>query len=202
MMGPFDSYAFSDERQNLPNPPPPEPNNAKETEVLEKILSVINEEEKLDAETASILKGILRGGLYRDFLRAPDNPAVFRGMSVYPSELRQMGIDQFPRSGEKLTVTGNFLFIPREGLSSSWTTNRRIAGLFSRFRPAAGERKSSKIEVLMTASVQSNHGRLLALSPFYPMMFSYGYEEEDEVMGLGEINFERVEMKRGEDAEG
>jgi hypothetical protein len=27
-------------------------------------------------------------------------------------------------------------------------------------------------------------------------MFSYGYEEEDEVMGLGEIMFEKAELKR------
>jgi len=196
MAGPFDNYAFSDERQALPNPPPPESNNFLESAALEKILSVINEEEKLDRKTSDLLNGMLRDGLYRDFLRSPDSEVVFRGMSVYPNELRKLGIDQTPRPGEKIEVKGNFLFEPQGGLSSSWTTNRRIASQFSRFKPTTGEKSSYKIEILMTAMVQKNPYSFLSLSPFYPLMFSYGYEEEDEVMGLGEIMFEKAELKR------
>jgi hypothetical protein len=196
MAGPFDNYAFSDERQTLPNPPPPESNNFLESAALEKILSVINEEEKLDRKTSDLLNGMLRDGLYRDFLRSPDSEVVFRGMTVYPNELRKLGIDQTPRPGEKIEVKGNFLFEPQGGLSSSWTTNRRIASQFSRFKPTTGEKSSYKIEILMTAMVQKNPYNFLSLSPFYPLMFSYGYEEEDEVMGLGEIMFEKAELKR------
>lgn len=194
--GPFDMHAFSDERQALPNPPPPEPNNAAETAILEKILAAINEEEKLDERSARLLSSVLRGGLYQDFIQRPDDELVFRGMSVYPNELRQMGITEIPSIGEKLEVSGDFSFKPRGGSSSSWTTNRRIASLFSRFKPNATEKQSHKIEIVMTASTLRNPYSFISLLPFYPMMFSYGYEEESEVMGLGEIAFEKLEMKR------
>lgn len=198
MAGPLGLYAFSDERQKLPSPPPIEKNTGVETMLFKKIVDSIERNKKLDARAAETIKGILRDGQYQDMLREPEAEMLYRGMILDPKEIiALLGVEKFDwaqaiRSG----VTGDFMFRPRGGSASSWTTDKSVASNFTATSWLSSQDDRNKSQIIITARRSSNPFCFFELKPFYPFLSNIDfYSAESEAVGLGDIKFELAEIK-------
>lgn len=195
MAGPLGLYAFSDERQKLPSPPPIEKNTGTETRLFKKIVDSIERNKKLDTRAAEAIKGILSDGQYQDMLREPEAEMLYRGMLLNRVEVEALLGTKDYIQAYRGGLAGDFVFRPRGGAASSWTTDKSVASNFTgtSWLSSRGDRNKSK--VVMTARKSSNPFCFFELKPFYPFLSDYDfYSAESEAVGLGDIKFEFVEM--------
>lgn len=195
MAGPLGLYAFSDERQRFPSPPPIEKNTGAETRLFKKIVDSIERNKKLDARAAEAIKGILRDGQYQDMLREPESEMLYRGMLLNRVEVEALLGTKDYIQAYRGGLAGDFVFRPRGGTASSWTTDKSVASNFTSTSWLSPRRDSNKSKVVMTARRSSNPFCFFELKPFYPFLSDYNfYSAESEAVGLGDIKFEFVEM--------
>ena len=195
MTGPLGLYAFSDERQKLPSPPPIEKNTGAETRLFKKIVDSIERNKKLDTRAAEAIKEILRDGQYQDMLREPEAEMLYRGMLLNRVEVEALLGTKDYIQAYRGGLAGDFVFRPRGGTASSWTTDKSVASNFTATSWLSPRRDSNKSKVVMTARRSNNPFCFFELKPFYPFLSDYNfYSAESEAVGLGDIKFEFVEM--------
>ena len=195
MAGPLGLYAFSDERQKFPIPPPIEKNTGAETRLFKKIVDSVERNKKLDARAVDAIKGILRDGQYQDMLREPEAEMLYRGMLLSRIEIEALLGTKDYIQAYRGGLAGDFVFSPRGGGASSWTTDKSVASNFTATSWLSPRRDRNKDKVVMTARRSSNPFCFFELKPFYPFLSNYDfYSAESEAIGLGDIKFEMVEM--------
>jgi hypothetical protein len=195
IVAPLGLHAFSDERQILPSPPPSEKNTAAETRLFQKIIKSVERNAKLDVRAAETIKGILRDGQYQDMLREPEAEMLYRGMILSPKEIEALLGTKDWIQAHRGGLAGDFVFRPRGGAASSWTTDKSVASNFTGTSWLSPRGDRNKRKVVMTARRSSNPFCFFELKPFYPLLSNYDfYSAESEAVGLGDIKFEFVEM--------
>lgn len=169
----FEKIAFADQRPDIADDNK-EKNTAIEDDVLNALALHINDNEKIQKRESDVIKNILRKGKYSDMFIKPSGDYVYRGMHIKLDLV------------DKLKNKSNFVFLPKGGQSSSWTSHENIARNFSKYYGYAG--------VVLKASTHTNNNRLLDLVSLYSIRRLSGYRDEREIIGLGPISVESLSI--------
>ena len=183
---PLGKYAFSPQRQLQMRPPPVEKNTPVESALLRSIRNHFMGERPLTRQQAQLAIGFIRDGLYPDVFKEPPAGTFYRGMLLHIDELKSMGVDitRIGRQG-KLELKGNFEINPLDDrFSSSWSASFDIAEDFSA-RSGAG--RKNMYSAVFSATTEMNPGKFLDAEGFYDVDLGSDFGEEKEVIGLGTI---------------
>lgn len=192
---------FDDEVNGAPD----EPDTPEEAAALKGLRGHVINNRPMSGEAAVSLEDALASGEYTDVIKEPAEPELYRGMSVPISWLRTaLKIEddtsvKLPRRGEE---EGSFTFAPRNGASSSWTDNIKVAKNFANWSLARGssdEELSDEDEadyyasVIMVAPMSKNPNAFMAgPDGFYKLATVNRFADEDETIGLGEIKVSKI----------
>lgn len=196
---PLGKYAFSPQRQMQTRPPPMERNTPVESALLRSIRNHFRGERSLTRQQASMVLDFIRDGLYPDVFRAAPDGTYYRGMLLDVYELEAMGIDitRMDPDAKKQEMSGNFEIKPLDDrFSSSWSSSFEVAENFSLGKGAMG--RTNLYAVVFAASIADNPGKFLDAEGFYGVDLDDfdDFSDEKEVIGLGTIWANRVEMVR------
>lgn len=193
---PLGKYAFSPQRQGQPKPPPMEKNTRVESALLNSIINHFEGRRPLTRQQAELVIGFIRDGLYPDIFRKPRSGTYFRGMLLHVDDLKKMGIDitRIDPSFKKQELLGDFEIVPTGNrFSSSWSTSFSVAADFATRRGSLG---TNMYAVVFTATKKDNQGKFLDAEGFYGVDLGSDFGGEKEVIGLGTIRANRVNLTR------
>jgi hypothetical protein len=169
----FEKIAFAENRPDVPEEYQ-EDNTRLENEVFYALDKHVNDNQKIKQEHADVIKNILRKNKYADMFVKPSTAYVYRGMHI-KEEL-----------ADKIRDKSNFVFLPKAGASSSWTSSESIANNFSQFNGYVG--------LVLKASTKVNDSRFLDLVNIYAIRKLSVYRDEKEIIGLGPIDVESLSV--------
>jgi len=171
---------------------PHERNTSCEDELYSDIVAYFRNVKKIDKKAASDIKKCMRKGWYASVFKQPKAMTVYRGMCCVTDEWLKKALGKkFDDSNDDLwhTVNGQFTFKPIGGVSSSWTTDKNIAYAFT-LQYCNGR------SVLMYANTDDNQGSFaMGRGGLYRLDEPQLYSNENEVMGLGNINVCRIDWQ-------
>jgi hypothetical protein len=170
---------FAGEERKLPGRNDIEYNTDEERKIIQQIRYHIDSNFSINPSIANYIKWFLKFDEYSDIFVEPKQEFVYRGISVDRETSEEVK--------KKIELgNGNFLFNPIKEVSS-WSKSKMIAHGF-------GKPLSDKnVGLLMRASVHDNQGKFFDLKMWYKQISSNN-EEEEEVIGLGEIFVNSVEF--------
>lgn len=169
----FEKIAFADQRPDIADDNK-EKNTAIEDVVFKALALHLDDNEKIQKRESDIIKNILRKGKYTDMFIKPSSDYVYRGMHIEQD------------IADKLKGKSNFVFIPKGGQSSSWTSDENIARNFSKYYGYVG--------VVLKASTHTNNNKLLDLANLYSIRGLREFRDEREIIGLGPIDVESLSV--------
>lgn len=168
----FGKIAFAPSREDIPDEMY-EHNTTIESKVFDALHNHIHNNIKLSKSISSVIKNILRKGKYSDMFVKPKTEYVYRGMRLKED------------SSNKIKQSSNFLFLPKKGESSSWTSSISVAENFADF-------KYNKSSIVLIASVLDNSNSFLDLRNLYDIKLFNSYAHEKEIIGLGPIKVKEL----------
>lgn len=168
----FGKIAFAPSREDIPDEMH-ERNTAIESKVYNALYNHIHNNIKLSKPISSIIKNILRKGKYSDMFVKPKTEYIYRGMLLRED------------LSDKIKQSSNFIFLPKDGTSSSWTSSILVAEKFADF-------KYNKSGIVLVASVLDNSNSFLDLINLYDIKMFNSYAHEKEVIGLGPIKVKEL----------
>jgi hypothetical protein len=168
----FGKIAFAPGREDIPDEMY-EDNTAVESDVFDALYNHVGNNIKLSKSASGIIKNILLKGKYSDMFVKPKTEYVYRGMRL-KYEL-----------SDKIKQSSNFVFLPKDGTSSSWTSSISVAENFADF-------KYNKSSIVLIASVLDNSNSFLDLINLYDIRLFNAYAHEKEVIGLGPITVKEL----------
>lgn len=183
---PLGKYAFSPQRQMRTRPPPMEKNTSVESALLRSIRNHFEGERPLTRQQAQLAIGFIRDGLYPDIFKEPPPGTFYRGMLLHVDELERMGVNiTLIGDQRKLDLSGNFEIKPLDDrFSSSWSSSFEVAEGFSLGRGAG---RKNMYSAVFSATTGMNPGKFLDAEGFYDVDLGSDFGEEKEVIGLGTI---------------
>lgn len=184
--GPFDKIAFADERPGLDGI---EPDNKTERLVMRQLINHFSNAKGITPGTAAMLQGMLKNGEYKDFLSEPKNKVVFRGMKVpkawIAKAIGEKAMYSIPMH-KRATFEKKFTFTPKRPVAS-WTSSIATARKFSQ--------GMHDYSVVLHAAVDENPNKLIDCKRgLYGSSIATGYEDENEVIGIGQIKVFKLEI--------
>jgi len=184
--GPFDKIAFADERPGLDGI---EPDNKTERLVMRQLINHFSNAKGITPGTAAMLQGMLKNGEYKDFLSEPKNKVVFRGMKVpkawIAKAIGEKAMYSIPMH-KRATFEKKFTFTPKRPVAS-WTSSIATARRFSQ--------GMHDYSVVLHAAVDENPNKLIDCKRgLYGSSIATGYEDENEVIGIGQIKVFKLEI--------
>lgn len=194
------SYAFPDKREE--DDLPEEPNTQYEDELFDALQGHIVLNHYLPPDDAKTVQKFLKNGWYEDVFTPPSEDVLYRGMSLSTEELKKVLNDDIDDvKGEKPV---NFVFKPRSGGGSSWTTDPEVAKNFAEMYTDDEKRWP----VILIAKSADNFDSFVSGKPGSKGKGIYrlkdiargtGFETENEVIGLGDIKVKKVSWNGPED---
>lgn len=184
--GPFDKIAFADERPGLDGI---EPDNKTERLVMRQLRTHFSNAKGITPQTASMLQAMLKNGEYKNFIVEPKNKVVFRGMRVpkawVAKAIGEKAMFSIPLH-KKATFEKKFTFTPKRPVAS-WTSSVATAREFSE--------GSTDYSVVLHAYVDENSNKFIDCKHgLYKSTIAAGYEDENEVIGIGQIKVFKLEI--------
>jgi hypothetical protein len=184
--GPFDKIAFADERHGLGGI---EPDNKTERLVVRQLRTHFANSKGITPGTASMLQAMLKNGEYKDFIAAPKNRVVFRGMRVpkawVAKAIGEKAMYSIPLH-KRAAFEKKFTFTPKRPVAS-WTSSIATAREFSQ--------GSTDYSVVLHAAVDENPNKFIDCKRgFYDSTIADNYNDENEVIGIGQIKVFKLEI--------
>lgn len=184
--GPFDKIAFADERPGLDGI---EPDNKTERLVMRQLINHFSNAKGITPGTAAMLQGMLKNGEYKDFLSEPKNKVVFRGMKVpkawIAKAIGEKAMYSIPLH-KRAAFEKKFTFTPKRPVAS-WTSSIATARKFSQ--------GMHDYSVVLHAAVDENPNKFIDCKRgLYGSSIATGYEDENEVIGIGQIKVFKLEI--------
>lgn len=191
--GPLGSWAFPQSRRN--DLLPLEKDTQIETQLYDELEQHFNDSISISDESSLEIQDILSKKMYPDIFKEPKVKTIYRGMTV--AEIWFKTLLKSNQINDNIDYFGvlnlKFTFNPlrnKEG-STSWTTSKHIA---KRFANDNYRQNYSGIKLILIASVSNNKNKLLACTNgLYKLSSTMGFDDEDEVIGLGPIAVDAVE---------
>lgn len=209
---PLGAYAFSPQRvrgskKTNMRTPPPEENTELENQLLSALEGHMLGKTPIDKGTADVILDLVNRGLYQDvFGSCADCGSVFRGIGVtekFVIDVLGMTPDDLVRmkSEGNETIDGNWVVSTvGDAYSSSWTTKFEKASDFSLRIPRGGK---YNFGLILEARVGDNEGKFIDISDLGLKVALRNKSakvgmlaSEEEVIGLGDIKFNRVYIVR------
>lgn len=192
---PLGKYAFSPQRQSLPNPPPMEPNTRIETALRMSLQNHVRGIRPLTRRQAQLILSFINAGMYSDIIKGPPPGTYYRGMMLSLDSLKSLGIpvphmDVF----ETQMLTGPFDVAPR-GVTASWTSNLSLATDYALGYSVSGLGDEHIYTTIFFAEIDDNPGKFIDLSSLYDII-GKSFSVEKEVIGVGTIRVKSVSLMR------
>lgn len=200
--GPFGKF-FAGQERRLPDYTAPEKNTDEEERLYFKIKDhIFDTDSAISTQVAKEIQDILKSGLYTDIFKKPNVRFVIRGMFLEPMEFyymfKEVLDDETKNSIRNGTTTKGTINKPtrfrpfRNRGASSWTKSEEKATDFTR-----GSINKDHFRILLFARVTDNPHAFFDLEDFYSINIDMNsYEDEKEVIGLGEIGVAYFEWQR------
>ena len=175
--GPLGLYAFPGARsdKDLPN----EPNTELEDKLFDNIYSHFFDDLKLSKNTFNKIQQLIKSKKYSDIFNFYKSGPIYRGMSISK---------QLSKKLQK-----NFIYKPRDA-TSSWTWNKSVAYDFSE-----GGNMNDVSIVLKASPSKNNIENWLSAKNLYNIDSISHYDNEDEVIVLGDISCEIIYIDKDAD---
>ena len=194
-VAPLGKYAFSPQRQALPNPPPLEPNTRIETARRISLENHVTGIRPLTRRQAQLILNFIDAGLYSDVIKAPPPGTYYRGMLLSLDSLKSMGIPvPHMKLFEKQTLIGPFDVVPRVA-TTSWTSNYNLAIDYMHGFSAKGLGDEHIYTTMLFAEIDDNPGKFIDLVDLYDII-GKSFAVEKEVIGVGTIRVKSVHLAR------
>jgi hypothetical protein len=186
--GLFGKYAFAANRSNKDGGiarVPFEKNTKIEQQVY---IALINHfrGKPLSKGNANTIHKLLLTNQYSDIFNEPEKGVIYRGMTVTEKWISKL-IDV---NSSKMTIEKEFTFEPKQG-ASSWTVSKNIATKFA----LKNVIDKKTYAIILIANVEDNKKQLLSSDKgLYYVEPLNGYQNENEVIGLGSIKISGIKI--------
>jgi hypothetical protein len=185
----FNKFAFSDKKRRGLNPPFEESNDEEDYVYYSLYKHFVNND-PFDDHISGILSTILSQKKYPDIIQEYQK-TIYRGMTVETSFLKNIvGITK--KDLDDLdNIEKSFVFKPKSKGSSSWSESKAEARNF------ALKNKNLVLEdsvnIVLVANHEDNKNKFLkCTNTLYKFFHFEDYEEEKEVIGLGDIKVSKI----------
>lgn len=194
--------AFGGERKDEV---PFEDDTPSEAQLLQSVLSYLDDAKQLKANEIDAIKGWLSSGEYSDMFVSPQSGTIYRAVSMsYDRMSKVTGLSpkEIAEASKGVNVKrgaaeASYTVVSRGGGVTSWTSELNTALYFGRAESnkAKSTEKTETVIVVFEANTEDNFGNLLDITPIYrkvdhPLMAKRSMEKE--VWGLGPIKCNRV----------
>jgi hypothetical protein len=194
---PFGKIAFPDSREDVDEY---EENTQIETEIENALIDHFVDNVSITKQQSSVIKNILKRGLYSDIISSPLVQFAYRGMIVKEDWIKKvLGVSKediehsLKNKGKFNAIEKNFVFKPKHGDSTSWTESSTIAYKFSQDSNNASIDRVKQFSIILHANTQENENSMLScVGTLYNMSSAKEFSFEQEIIGLGPIKVQKV----------
>lgn len=182
---PWGDYAFASGREDVPF----EPDTEEEAEAMIAVGDHLAGTSYLNKEKATIIKSLVKKGLYVDILELPaDVDTVYRGMRIDPSDLIDLA-DEFDETSQDWQPIKATLKPRSSRATASWSVSYDAARKFAE----APDEDDFLIPVVFSARVSDNPGAFI-INPdkVYNVIDWSELEQEQETIGVGPIKVSAI----------
>lgn len=184
---PFQSYIFADQRKGKV---PREPNSQHENDVLTMLKSHFNSNKSMDTAVSDELKLMLKKGWYEKILHEPKQAFIFRGMTVQSSWLKNaLNWDEDKMLSKSGSKTASFTFTPRQGGSTAWSPDTKVAKDFS------GSGDGEYNVILVAKRVNNQNTFLMGPGGLDQVSGLDEFPDEKEAVALGSVRVSKIFWK-------
>jgi hypothetical protein len=198
---PFGQVAFPETRKDIEVD---EENTPIESEVESALIDHFVDNAAISKDHSSLLQHILKTKQYQDIIKEPKISVAYRGMIVKKAWIQntlKVTDEEFAAS-TKYPETWNefpakFVFKPKRRASTSWTDYRSIAIQFSQdANNASMIKRDEQYSIVLCATVEDNKNKMLqSVNALYNMKGIDEFEDEREIVGLGDIKVSKILWK-------
>lgn len=168
--------------------PKNEINTEREAQLYDALEAHVDRNIKLPKEETDFIKSMMKQGRYENMFKEPEHELLYRGMNIPGHWLKKiLGLRPGAPLKEKGSAKVNFLYRPKQGNATSWSTKKTVAKTFG---------GPGMYEIIFTASVADNPNAFLDLDGIYKVYPMNYFKREKEVIGMGKIRVTKIEWKQ------
>jgi hypothetical protein len=185
---PLGNYAFAEFRRDLPFGI--ERDTEEEKDLGEDLIQHFSGDRPMSPESVELMQTIISNGWYKNIIRRPKQPEVYRGIRMDKAWLAaNVGKDWEKKfkKGKGFIEVDLELSPPNGEPVASWTTDISIAKGFS-----APNNRTDKIGVIFYAKVKDNPDKFIDGQALYAVPDFSDWEDEVETIGVGPISVYKI----------